>query len=170
MYKKNDLVVYRRDVCKVVDKIKSDMTGEQCYILQPYNQMDGSVRMQVPVSNKGGHLRDVLTKDEVNELIKNVSKIEMLEDKPANMKSQYVALLKEDNLEDLIRIIKTSYQRNKVRADSHKKLAAIDGEYLEKAERYLFTEFAVAMDMTYEDSKAHFIKQILKPTKRTKKK
>ncbi|MBP3891155.1 MAG: hypothetical protein J6D29_03195 [Solobacterium sp.] len=170
MYKKNDLVVYRRDVCKVVDKVKSDMTGEQCYILQPYNQMDGSVRMQVPVSNKGGHLRDVLTREEVSNLIKNVPNIELLEDKPANMKSQYVALLKEDKLEDLIRIIKTSYQRKKVRADSHKKLAAIDGEYLEKAERYLFTELAVAMEMNYEECKDYFIKQILKSKKKTVKK
>ena len=37
MYKKNDIVVYKRDVCKVVGKVRSDFTGEQCYILVPYS-------------------------------------------------------------------------------------------------------------------------------------
>ncbi|MBQ9048724.1 MAG: hypothetical protein IJ120_12580 [Solobacterium sp.] len=156
MYNINDVVVYRRDVCRVVDKIKSDMTGELCYVLEPFHGADGSVRMQVPVANKAGHLRDLITKEGIEELMQNVHSIETLEDKPANMKSQYVALLKGDDITDLIRIIKTSYQRNKARQDSHKKLAAIDGEYLNKAEHYLFSELAVALNMTFEESKEFF--------------
>ena len=156
MYQVNDVVVYRRNVCRVVGKVKSDMTGEQCYILEPYESQDGSVRMQVPIANKGGHLRSVISREGIDALIKSVPSLNTLEDKPANMKSQYIALLKGDSIEDLVRIIKTSYKRNKARIDNHKKLAAIDGEYLAKAERYLFNELAVAMNMSYEDSKEYF--------------
>ena len=160
MYKVNDIVVYRRDVCKIIGKHRSDFTGEQCYILVPYDKQDGSVKMQVPVSNKGGHLRSLITKEEIDRLIEETPDIERLENKPANMKSQYAALLKGDEPEELMRIIKTSYLRNKERLESHKKLASIDGEYMRKAEQYLFEEFAVALETTFDQAKDYFEKQL----------
>ena len=165
MYKVNDVVVYRRDVCKIVGKHKSDFTGEQCYILVPYYNQDGSVRMQVPVSNKAGHLRDLVTKDEIHDLIQNTPDIETLVNKPANMKSQYSALLKTDDLSDLVRIIKTSYGRNKIRMEQHKKLASIDDEYLQRAEKYLYDEISVALNLSYDESKQYFEDEVAKTKK-----
>ncbi len=162
MYKIDDVVVYKRTVCRVQDRVKSGFTGEDCYILVPYNDDSGSTRMQVPVSNKAGHLRDLITKDELRELLRNSDKIKTLADKQANMKSQYVTLLKSDSLDDLICIIKTSYQRNKVRRENNKKLAAIDGEYLKKAEDYLFTEMSVATGMSYEECRQYFADELNK--------
>ena len=140
MYNIDDIVVYRRDVCRVVGKQKSSFTGEMCYVLVPYGAVDNSVTMQVPVSNKGGHLRDVVSKERIDELCHSASCMETLESKPANMKSQYAALMKGDSLDDLVCIIKTSYQRNHERLTNHKKLASIDGEYLAKAEKLLDLE------------------------------
>lgn len=164
MYKINDVVVYRRDVCRVVGKEKSGFTGEKCYVLVPFHDTDGSTRMQVPVSNKAGHLRDLISKEDVYELIQESPTIEMLENKPANMKSQYANLLKTDSIRDLISIIKTSYERNRVRAEQHKKAAAVDEEYLQKAEKYLFDEIAVVMNMSYEEAKDFFIEEMAKVT------
>ncbi|MBR2829924.1 MAG: hypothetical protein IKE68_05195 [Solobacterium sp.] len=59
-----------------------------------------------------------------------------------------------------MRIIKTSYLRNKERLESHKKLASIDGEYMRKAEQYLFEEFAVALETTFDQAKDYFVKQL----------
>lgn len=161
-YKVGDVVVYRRNVCRVVKIAKSDFTGEKCYILEPYTDQNLSVRMQVPVSNKGGHLRDLVSKEEIAHLIESTPDIELLENKPANMKSQYSALLKGDSLEDLIRIIKTSYMRNQQRLSSHKKLASIDDEYLQKAEKYLFDEIGASLGLSFEDSKAYFESEVRK--------
>ena len=160
MYNINDVVVYRRDVCQVADLRKSDTTGELCYVLVPYGSTDGSMTMQVPVSNKGGHLRDLISREQIDELIVNTPDIETLESKPANMKSQYAALMKGDSLEDLVCIIKTSYLRNDERMKNHKKLASIDAEYLEKAEKLLFSELSIALGMPYEESKAFFEKEV----------
>ncbi|NCB32770.1 MAG: hypothetical protein EOM64_02620 [Erysipelotrichia bacterium] len=165
MYKINDIVVYRRNVCKITGRRKSDLNGEQCYVLEPYIDPDGSVRMMVPVNYHGENIRDVSTKQEISKLIKSIPELKMLENKPANMKSQYVALLKGNDLVDLARIIKTSYYRNKERADNHKKVASIDGEYLEKAENYMFNEFSVALDMPFEKCRDNFIKAIKKQEK-----
>lgn len=162
MYKINDIVVYKRDVCRVVGKHRSDFTGELCYILIPYNNMDGSTKMQVPVSNKGGHLRDLITMEEIRELIEKAPAIETLENKPANMKAQYANLLKGDSLQDLVCIIKTSYGRNQQRIEQHKKLASVDDEYLQRAEKYLFDEMAVAMHCSYEEAKRYFNEEVAK--------
>ena len=162
MYKVNDIVVYRRDVCKVVGKHRSDFTGEMCYDLVPYMNQDGSIKMQVPVSNKAGNLRDLITREEIDQLIKDAPDIRTLENKPANMKSQYAALLKGNDISDLICIIKTSYGRNKARMEQHKKLANIDDEYLQKAEKYLYEEVAVAMDMSFEEAKKYFEDEVEK--------
>ncbi len=162
MYKINDVVMYKRDVCRVVGKEKSGFTGEKCYILVPYYSTDGSTRMQVPVSNKGGHLRDLLTKDEIIDLIHEAPSIELLENKSANMKSQYANLLKTDNISDLVCIIKTSYERNRIRMEQHKKAASVDDEYLQKAEKYLYDEIAVSLGMSYEDAKSYFLEEVNK--------
>ncbi len=162
MFKVNDIVVFRRDVCRIIGKQRSDFTGEMCYILVPYNMSDGSTKMQVPVSNKAGHLRKLVTKEEIQELIANTPNIETLANKPANMKSQYANLLKSDKLSDLICIIKTSYNRNKTRMEQHKKIASIDDEYLQKAENYLFNELSVALGMSYEDAKRYFNEEVEK--------
>lgn len=169
VYKVNDVVVYRRDVCRITGKKKSDFNGEMCYVLVPYNSTDNSVTMQVPVSNKAGHLRDLVSKDQIDELIQNAPGIETLESKPANMKSQYATLMKGDSLEDLICIIKTSYLRNDERMKNHKKLASIDAEYLDKAEKLLYSELSVALDMTYDESKEFFEKEVALVEKRNAK-
>lgn len=156
MFKVNDIVVYRRIVCRIVGKHRSDFTKEMCYILVPYHTDEGSTRMQVPIANKAGHLRALITKEEIEELIASTAHIDLLENKPANMKSQYANLLKTDDIHDLIAIIKTSYSRNQARIENHKKTASVDDEYLQKAENYLFNELAVALDMSYEAAKEYF--------------
>ncbi len=165
MYKINDIVVYRRDVCKIIGKQRSDFTGEQCYILVPYGKQDGSVKMQVPVSNKGGHLRNLITREEIEELIRKAPEIGTLANKTANMKSQYATLLKGDDIYDLICIIKTSYGRNRARMEQHKKLASIDDEYLQKAEKYLFDELSIALGMSFDEAKEFFETEVDKATK-----
>lgn len=162
MYKVNDIVVYRRDVCKVVGKHRSDFTGEMCYDLVPYLKQDGSVKMQVPVSNRAGNLRSLITSEEIRQLISDAPDIQTLENKPANMKSQYAALLKGNDISDLICIIKTSYGRNKARMEQHKKLASIDDEYLQKAEKYLYDEISVAMGISYDEAKNYFEDEVAK--------
>ncbi len=162
MYKINDVVVYKRDVCRVVGKEKSGFTGEKCYVLVPYNSTDGSTRMQVPVSNKAGHLRDLITKEEIEDLIQETPNIGMLENKSANMKSQYANLLKTDEITDLVSIIKTSCERNRIRMEQHKKAASVDDEYLRIAEKYLYEELAVSLGMSFEDAKSYFLGEVSK--------
>ena len=103
-----------------------------------------------------------LSVEEIDELIKSTPDIELLENKPANMKSVYANLLKGDEISDLIRIIKTSYLRNQARLEANKKIASIDDEYLRKAEKYLYEEIAVSLGLSYEESKTFFEDEVAK--------
>ena len=58
--------------------------------------------------------------------------------------------------------MKTSYGRNKVRLDQNKKSASVDEEYLQKAEKYLFEEMAVALGKSVEEAKKYFEKAVAK--------
>lgn len=158
MYADNSIVVFKHEVCKIIGKKKSDFTGEMCYILEPYYTQSATVKMQVPISNKAGHLRPILTKDEVEDLLHQSKQLDTLVSKQANMKSSYSALMKTNDVKDLLIIIKTSYLRNKERQENNKKLAAIDHEYLEKAEHYFYNEISLVLDMSYEQTKTYFEK------------
>lgn len=170
MYKIGDRVVYRRNVCRVVDRVKSEITNEDCYVLRPCIMEDGGMQMQVPVSNKAGHLRDLITKKELQALIERVQDMDMLENKTANMRAQYAAIMKGDSVEDLITIIKTSYFRNALRKKNHKKTADIDEEYLSKAENYLYNELSFVLNMSPQDCRIYFNEAVAKQAKSHKKK
>lgn len=166
MYDINDIVVYRRSVCRVVGRHEDASSGEQCYLLVPYANKDNSVIMQVPVANRGGHLRNLMTREQVEQLIAETPEINVLESKPANMKSLYATLLKGDDIADLVRIIKTSYARNQKRYENHKRAAAVDSEYLERAEKYLFTELSVVLGMGYDESRDYFNSEVEKASQK----
>lgn len=170
MYKIGDTVIYRRDVCKVIDLIKSTVTNEECYVLKPCIVESGSMQMQVPVSNKAGHLRSLITKEELQALIERVQDMDTLENKSANMRSQYAAIMKGDSIEDLITIIKTGYLRNAIREKNHKKNASIDEEYLSKAEAYLYNELSFVLHMSPDECRKYFNAAVAKQAKFNKKK
>ena len=62
--------------------------------------------------------------------------------------------------EDLIKIIKTTYLRNKERIDNNKKIGGTDDEYFKQAEKYLYNEFSVALNMSYDDTKKYVIDKV----------
>ena len=48
--------------------------------------------------------------------------------------------------------------------NNHKKLASIDDEYLQIAEKYLYEELSVVLDLSIEDTKDYFEKEVAKLT------
>ena len=64
--------------------------------------------------------------------------------------------------EDLIKIIKTSYLRNKERIDNNKKTTDKDNHYFNQAETYLYNEFSVVLNLSYEETKDYIINEVNK--------
>lgn len=64
--------------------------------------------------------------------------------------------------EDLIKIIKTTYFRNKERIDNNKKTTDKDNYYFNQAELYLYNEFSVVLNLTYEETRQYVIDKLNK--------
>ena len=90
-------------------------------------------------------------------------KIETLE----NLDNKYIEktykeLLYNGDIEDLIKIIKTTYIRNDNRLKSNKKISDKDKTYFEKAEEYLYNELSISLDMSFDETKDYIINEVTK--------
>lgn len=164
MFKINDFLVYKKDVCKVINIKKNNLNNTEYYILMPID--DDSLIIEVPVNNKLGNIRSVISKEEVEKIIKEIPNIEVIN--PENDKlieQEYKKLLFNGSHKELITIIKTTYLRNKKRTDSNKKYSEKDKTYFDKAERLLYNEFSIVLNKTYEETKEYIkikIEELLK--------
>lgn len=120
MFKENDYLVYRKDVCRVKEIRKNNENGIDYYILAPID--DDSLIIEVPTDNRARLIRNVISKEEAEKLISIIPKIEVLsniDDK--YIESTYKDLISNGAHEDLVKIIKTSYLRNEERKIIRKK-------------------------------------------------
>ncbi len=161
MYKVNDYVVYKKDVC-LVKEIKSNRINDSYYyVLIPID--DDSLKIKVPVDNKMGFIRDIISKKETEKLIEKIPFIDPL----ANIEDKYIEKTYKDLIyngkqEDLVKIIKTAYLRNKDRESANRKLSDKDIHYFEQAERYLYNEIAISLGVSFEKAKEYIVDKVSK--------
>jgi len=101
MYKINDYVIYKREVCVI--KEKKDIRSQEYYILE--NKEDSSLKVSVPVSQENQLLRPLTEKELIYKVLDNIPNIKELDINERNMEDQYKVLLQSSSLEDLIKII-----------------------------------------------------------------
>lgn len=160
MYKINDIVVYRKDVCKIKDIRRNDLSGESYYIMVPID--DDSLIIDVPTENRLGLIRNVINKEDANKLIDKIPTIEIIDTNDKNIENEYRKLLNEDSLESLIKIIKTAYLRNSERLLNKKKISEKDDNYFKKAEKKLYNELAISLGMGYDEAREYIIEHVQK--------
>ena len=149
MYKINDYVIYKREVCVVKDLKK--INNQDYYTLE--NKEDTSLKISIPVSQETQLLRHLATFDEISNTLDHINEIPTLDINERNLEEQYKLLLQGTTIENLIKIIKTAYIRNEIRKNNHKHLSDTDTSYQELAEQFLFNEIAYAMNISYNAAK-----------------
>ena len=162
MFKIDDVVMYRRELCKVVDFHKNEINKEMYYILTPLLESTTKTKIQVPVANRANHSRSLITKKEIAELLLKVPSLELIQSRNSNMKNEYASLLNSGSHEALFRIIKTSYLKQQERLTNKKKVGIIDESYFQEAERALYTEIGYVLNMSFEETKDYIYQEIEK--------
>jgi len=156
MYKKDDYVLYQKKVC-IVKEIKENYSkGESYYYLVPV--IDPTLQIHIPITTD--KLSNILTKEEALNLISKLPSIKPLNTNDKNIEKEYKELLNTGNREDIVKIIKTAYLRNKKRVAEKKKIGSRDDEYYKIAEKYLYTELAVALGMTYDECREFVLSKV----------
>lgn len=151
MFQIGDYVVYRKDVCKISDVKENLSFGGTFYVLSPL--ADESLTTFVPVANEKGYLRSIISKEKAEAFITSIPEIKRIESNDKLLENDYKHCLKNNSLEDLMRIIKTTYFRNQERKEKGRKIGEKDEYYFLQAEKYLYQELALALQISLEEVK-----------------
>ena len=121
MFKLNDYLVYQKNIYQIIGIKYKYLNNQDYYILN--SVIDPSLTIKLPCNNNS--IRHIVNKDEVKEIIKKIPKIDIIKLDDKLLEIEYKKLLN-GSLEDLIKIIKTTYLKNKERLDAKKKISDKD--------------------------------------------
>ena len=76
MHKVGEYVVYRKEVCEIVDVKEKVFKDKDYYVLVPIN--DKSLKLQVPIDTDSNYLRDLISVSELGKIIKMIPQIEVI--------------------------------------------------------------------------------------------
>lgn len=161
MFKVGDIVAHKRDICKITEIIKDFRPDGDYYTLIPLD--DDSLTIHTPVLDKRGLIRDIINKKDAEALIQRIPKIEIVEiEDDRALENEYIKLIDSGKHEDLIKIIKTTYIRKEARINSGQRVGERDKRYFKQAEKLFYTEFSVALNKSYQDTKEYVENKVSK--------
>ena len=149
-------VVYGKSgVCRVED-IRRETFGRQSgeyYVLKPVYDKQSTI--YVPAANEAllQNMRRILTPEEIYKLIRfmpDMSDSQWIQD-PRARSDYFKDILQQGDRGELIRIIKALYHQQKEALAHGKKLHAADEAVMKKAEKMLYDEFALVLQIAPEE-------------------
>ena len=152
MFNSGDLVVYgAKGVCRVLEICKlqelSSDPERNFYKLEPMF-VKGSV-IYTPTDNENVVMRRVISKDTAMNLIDDIPNIDTI--KINDNKMREAALhdsVSKCDCRELVKVIKTLYQRKKTREAVGKKQTSVDEKYLNMAENNLYSELSIPLKIS----------------------
>ena len=163
MFKIGDYVAHYKDgICEVVEigplNISQDK-NKNYYTLRPVFNPAG--KLYTPVENEKRQIREVSTKDEAENLLAEMSQIEVIHVPDERRRElHYKEALYKNDCREWAAIIKTTYLRKKIRLNMGKRSINVDEKYQASAEKFLCGELSVALNMKKEDIKQCLIDKI----------
>lgn len=151
MFQENDAVVYgNKGVFRVtnVGKLSMGIADKDriYYTLSPVYRPETVI--YVPVDNEKVIMRQVVSKEEAEKLVREIPQIETVWiTNEREREQQYKEVLRSGDCRELIKIIKTLYQRKRSRIQKGKKAMAVDERYFRQAEEQLYEELAFALEI-----------------------
>ena len=164
MYKINDTVVYGGNgVCRIEDITSRDIAGTSMkyYVLKPV--YDSNSTLYVPVANEKltAKMRRVSSPEEVKALIKAMPDEDAgwIEDENQR-KERYKEVIAQGDRLGLIKIIKALYLHQRKLQEKGKRLHLADDRLFREAERMLYDEFALVLNIKRDQVLPFILQQI----------
>ncbi|GAA0824798.1 MAG: CarD family transcriptional regulator [Clostridium sp.] len=153
MFKINDYVVYGSNgVCKVTDIEQVTLRNEELeyYILSPvYNE---KMTIKTPVNNQKILMRELMTKAEIVNLLKEISKNETVEIEDSRRRvEEYKAIIRRGNAEELIKVINSIKLEKDEKISIGKKLNKTDEDIMISASKQLYQEMAIVLEIDVDE-------------------
>ena len=102
-----------------------------------------------------------MTKQEAEQLIEEIPAIDTLTiDNDKQRETMYKECLKSCSSKELVRVIKTIYERRRTRMACGKKATAMDERYIKLAEDNLYSELSLLLDIPKNEMTAYISEKI----------
>ncbi len=145
----NDTVHYGMDgVCQVTDIVSKKVDGRvrRFYELHPYFRKNIVVFLPVDNDKLLSRVRPVLDRNEIMSAIHEIDQAECIWIDQENARREaYQLILRSGDHRQLVRLIKTLYERRSSLHEDGKKMRSADSTCLKEAERLLHEEFAYVL-------------------------
>lgn len=157
-YKVGDFVVHGREVGKITEILKDFREMGDCYRIQSLN--DNTLFVTTPIKTQDTAIRAVIGKKEAEQLIEDMQSIDTIEVEQRNAEAVYNGLIKSGDHHDMVRLIKTSYEKCEDKKSKGLQRNEKDKMFLRLGERLLYSELAIALDRTFDETKAHVLERV----------
>lgn len=146
-------------VCNIEDIREEKFTEKKrtYYIMHPVSENNQATTIYVPVDTDKIHLRKLMGKDEIIDIIKH-STTENIEwiDNTNLRKAAYSEILHSDNISRIIALLTTLHTKKATILEAGKKFPAADEKILHEAEKKIHQEFSQSLSIQ-EDEVPKFI-------------
>ena len=155
MFRKGEYVIYGNNGICCIEEIGVPRdtplgdSGKEYYTLAP---VFSSGKIYAPLDTKV-FMRPILTKAEAEKLILQIPDVRALGEK-------YKGCLDTHRCEDLVRLIKTVYRKEKRLEENGKKLAKTEREYSKLAKELLHREFSMALEVPYDEVENYITEKV----------
>jgi CarD family transcriptional regulator len=163
MFKVGENIIYGTQVCKISDK--RDLTfgkvTRNYYILTPIFDQKNVIYLPADNEKLMGKMRATLSRQQIAQIIADLPHTEALwiED-DRERTAVYKAIIEKGDRGEIAKVIKGLYQRKKELESKSRKLHAADEILFSRAEKMLYEEIALALDIEKEDVVPFIAKQV----------
>jgi len=171
MFQPGDLVVYgTTGVCRVESVGCPDITEvnrqRQYYQLKPLYQ-DGVI--YTPVENTHVSIRPVIARETAESIIDLIPTIQVTAYQAPTLQAltqHYHEAVRNADCRDLMQLIMSIYSKQQQAEAKNRRLGMVDERYWKQAERLLYGELAVALDIPFENVQPYIAQRIAKNTRK----
>lgn len=164
MFNIDDTILYgSHGICKIGDITKQKFGSEtnDYYILHPVH--NPSATIYVPVNNQKltDKMRRILSEEEIYELIKAMpdTNSEWIENKNER-NERFRSIISSGDRREIIKLIKVIYNHREELKATGKKLHAADEQFFKEAEKVIYDEFAMVLNIRYDQVLPFIVNQI----------
>ena len=165
MFQPGDLVVYgTTGVCRVEEITKPNLTGadrnRSYYLLKPLYQ-DGVI--YTPAEGGKVPMRPVISAGEAEALIDLIPSIHAEACRAPTLQAlaqHYQSAVRSHDCRDLVELMMSIYAKQKQAEAQKRRLGMVDERYMKQAERLLYGELSIALDIPFEEVQPYIARRV----------
>lgn len=165
MFAKGDTVIYGTEGIFRIDEEREEDFGagrRRYFVLKP-ETATGATTLFIPKDSEAvkNKMRRLLSSDEVHELIRSMPDEDDVWVDDKKLREKYFReLMESGDRRSLIRLTRAAYRRRQVLSEIGKKLNMTDESAMKQAEKMLFEEFALVLNIRLDEVLPMIIREI----------